>query len=291
MAPNSTALEFIPEHLQEYITVQNPELYTAMDHAAWRFIMRVSKAFFSKTAHPLYLQGLEVTGISTERIPLISEMDAALKNRLIAECKFLRAHSYLLLVQWFGDLALVTKVLTADEYYAQARQPKEKSSQQKLHAIERLPLCPRWRWMTTPLRALCASCSATASSGTASQPCVNSQQVWATNGSVIAYDLSLRQGFAQPCGEVSCRTSVASCRSIVATSATTSSASSRLSSSPPWAAPGSRGRKQPNPWLAGSASAGPGQSSRRQSDPSSMVCFALVVSRRRVQNGFGVYEL
>ena len=34
-----------------------------------------------------------------------------------------------------------------------------------------------------------------------------------------------------------------------------------------------------------------GQSSRRQSDPSSMVCFALVVSRGRVQNGFGVYEL
>lgn len=73
-------LETIPEHLQEYITEQQPELYSAMDQATWRYIMRVSKAFFSKTAHPLYGPGLEATGMSTERIPLISEMDAALRK-------------------------------------------------------------------------------------------------------------------------------------------------------------------------------------------------------------------
>lgn len=73
-------LETIPEHLKEYITEQNPALYTPIDHAAWRYIMRVSKAFFSKHAHPLYLQGLEATGISTERIPLVSEMDEALRK-------------------------------------------------------------------------------------------------------------------------------------------------------------------------------------------------------------------
>jgi phenylalanine-4-hydroxylase len=42
--------------------------------------MRVSKAFFAKHAHPLYLQGLATTGISTDRIPLISEMDCALSK-------------------------------------------------------------------------------------------------------------------------------------------------------------------------------------------------------------------
>ena len=42
--------------------------------------MRVSKAFFSQHGHPLYLQGLETTGISVERIPLISDMDEVLKK-------------------------------------------------------------------------------------------------------------------------------------------------------------------------------------------------------------------
>ncbi len=75
-----TPIEHIPEHLQEYITEQDPSLYSPIDHATWRYIMRVSKAFLSKHAHPLYLHGLEATGISTERIPLVSEMDAALRK-------------------------------------------------------------------------------------------------------------------------------------------------------------------------------------------------------------------
>jgi len=73
-------LETIPEHLREYITEQDPGLYTPIDHASWRYIMRVSRAFFGKHAHPMYLQGLEATGISTERIPRISEMDEALRK-------------------------------------------------------------------------------------------------------------------------------------------------------------------------------------------------------------------
>ncbi len=75
-APLST----IPEHLREYITEQDPSLYTPIDQAVWRYVMRVSKAFFAKHAHPLYLQGLATTGISTDRIPLISEMDSALSK-------------------------------------------------------------------------------------------------------------------------------------------------------------------------------------------------------------------
>lgn len=62
--------------------------------------------------------------VAIENIPRV-EMDAALRDRLAGECKFLRAYSYFLLVQWFGDLVLVTKTLQGDEYYAQERQPKE----------------------------------------------------------------------------------------------------------------------------------------------------------------------
>ena len=73
-------LEIIPEHLREYITEQDPSLYTPIDQAVWRYVMRVSKAFFSEHGHPLYLQGLVSTGISTDRIPLVSDMDHALRK-------------------------------------------------------------------------------------------------------------------------------------------------------------------------------------------------------------------
>ena len=73
-------VETIPEHLREYITEQDPGLYTPIDHAVWRYVMGVSRAFFAKHGHPLYLEGLKATGISTDRVPLISEMDQALRK-------------------------------------------------------------------------------------------------------------------------------------------------------------------------------------------------------------------
>lgn len=71
---------FVPEHLRPFIAKQDASLYTPMDHASWRFILRISRGFFAQNAHRKYLAGLEETGISTERIPLIEEMDAKLKR-------------------------------------------------------------------------------------------------------------------------------------------------------------------------------------------------------------------
>ncbi|MFL5814492.1 MAG: phenylalanine 4-monooxygenase, partial [Bdellovibrionia bacterium] len=75
-----TVTEQIPEYLQPYIAHQDPSLYTPIDHASWRFILKISQAFFAKNAHPMYLNGLRETGISTDRIPLISEMDQKLRR-------------------------------------------------------------------------------------------------------------------------------------------------------------------------------------------------------------------
>lgn len=72
--------EKIPEYLQPYIARQDPSLYTAIDHASWRFILKISRAFFTNNAHEKYLQGLKETGISLERIPLIQEMDQCLRK-------------------------------------------------------------------------------------------------------------------------------------------------------------------------------------------------------------------
>ncbi len=70
----------VPEHLLPHIADQDASLYTPMDHAGWRFILKISKAFFAKHAHQKYLDGLSETGISSERIPLIAEMDEKLRR-------------------------------------------------------------------------------------------------------------------------------------------------------------------------------------------------------------------
>ncbi len=74
------AVETIPDHLAPYVVQQDPSLYTAIDHASWRFVLKISKRYFAKHAHQKYLDGLIETGISSERIPLISEMDQCLRK-------------------------------------------------------------------------------------------------------------------------------------------------------------------------------------------------------------------
>lgn len=79
-ATSSHARPSVPTHLKPYIAKQKYELYSAIDHASWRFIMRVSKSFFKNHAHKKYMKGLEQTGITVERIPRITEMDKKLKK-------------------------------------------------------------------------------------------------------------------------------------------------------------------------------------------------------------------
>jgi len=72
--------KFIPPHLRKFIVEQNYENYTAIDHAVWRFIMRISKEFFKSHAHISYLEGLKKTGISIDRIPHVDDMDYKLSK-------------------------------------------------------------------------------------------------------------------------------------------------------------------------------------------------------------------
>ncbi len=73
-------IENIPNHLKKYVVDQNYDRYTPIDQATWRYILRQLKDFLSKNAHECYLEGLEKTGISSEEIPKISEMNKKLKN-------------------------------------------------------------------------------------------------------------------------------------------------------------------------------------------------------------------
>lgn len=72
--------ETIPAHLLAWTVEQRPELYTAIDHAVWRYVLRVCGAFFREAAHEAYLDGLAATGIDCERIPLIGEMDERMRR-------------------------------------------------------------------------------------------------------------------------------------------------------------------------------------------------------------------
>ncbi len=70
----------IPDHLRKYVVEQNYENYTSEDQAVWRYIMRRLADFLSHNAHPCYLEGLSKSGISTEFIPHIHEMDKKLNE-------------------------------------------------------------------------------------------------------------------------------------------------------------------------------------------------------------------
>lgn len=70
----------LPQHLKKYCVDQNYARYTPIDQATWRYCLRQLKDFLSKNAHPIYIEGLEKTGISEEQIPRIEEMSEKLKN-------------------------------------------------------------------------------------------------------------------------------------------------------------------------------------------------------------------
>jgi phenylalanine-4-hydroxylase len=74
------SLDRLPLYLRKYCSEQNYNKYSPRDHAAWRFIMRQSREYFKQHAVPIYVEGLKKTGIPLDRIPKISEMDAALQE-------------------------------------------------------------------------------------------------------------------------------------------------------------------------------------------------------------------
>lgn len=76
----TSAFDRLPNYLRRYTTTQAADRYTPVDHAAWRYIMRQSRAYFREHAVPIYLDGLNKTGITLDHIPLIHEMDRKLSE-------------------------------------------------------------------------------------------------------------------------------------------------------------------------------------------------------------------
>jgi phenylalanine-4-hydroxylase len=73
-------LEKLPKHLMSLVVDQPYDEYTSRDHAVWRYVMRQNLDYLAKVAHPAYLDGLRKTGISSERIPRLEEMNRILRE-------------------------------------------------------------------------------------------------------------------------------------------------------------------------------------------------------------------
>lgn len=69
-----------------------------------------------------YYVGIFRANLAIDRIPTVPEMDENLRNRLIGEAKFLRAHFYFNLVRWFGDVPLLTEPFPSE--FSIERSPK-----------------------------------------------------------------------------------------------------------------------------------------------------------------------
>jgi len=65
-------------HLRPYISKQYYHRYTPIDHAVWRFVMKQNHYFLKDIAHPAYVNGLRDSGIKTESIPKVDDMNKSL---------------------------------------------------------------------------------------------------------------------------------------------------------------------------------------------------------------------
>lgn len=70
----------LPKHLKQYVVDQHYENYTSIDHAVWRYVMRQNSNFLKKIAHPAYMDGLQKTGITIDKIPNVKEANKILEK-------------------------------------------------------------------------------------------------------------------------------------------------------------------------------------------------------------------
>ena len=80
LTPSERAIQGLPLHLRRQVVPQDYAAYTPRDQAVWRYILRRLVHHLASRAHPSYLRGLEATGIGTEHIPSMDEMNERLSR-------------------------------------------------------------------------------------------------------------------------------------------------------------------------------------------------------------------
>ena len=73
-------IERLPKHLRQFIKPQNYDDYSPINQAVWRYVLRRLVSYLSNVAHESYLEGLQKTGISLDKIPSMYGMNRILKD-------------------------------------------------------------------------------------------------------------------------------------------------------------------------------------------------------------------
>ncbi|UVI30629.1 aromatic amino acid hydroxylase [Paenibacillus spongiae] len=73
-------MKIIPSHLKPYAAEQHYDRYTPINHAVWRYVMRQNRHALHDKAHSAFVDGLLRSGIETEKIPRVSEMNECLSK-------------------------------------------------------------------------------------------------------------------------------------------------------------------------------------------------------------------
>jgi phenylalanine-4-hydroxylase len=71
-------IDDLPSHLRPFIARQDYSDYSPRDQAVWRFVMKHLTRQLADSAHLVYIEGLQRTGIALDHIPSIEEMNDCL---------------------------------------------------------------------------------------------------------------------------------------------------------------------------------------------------------------------
>lgn len=72
---NNPQVAKLPKHLRQFIVEQHYEKYTPIDQAVWRYVMRQNYSYLKHVAYYPYIKGLQLAGLSIERIPDLQTMN------------------------------------------------------------------------------------------------------------------------------------------------------------------------------------------------------------------------
>ena len=70
----------LPKSLHTFIVKQPYNDYTFQNQAVWRYVMRLNIDYLKEVAHKSYIKGLNLTGISIDKIPMMEGMNRILKD-------------------------------------------------------------------------------------------------------------------------------------------------------------------------------------------------------------------
>lgn len=79
--PHTSPMPEVPPHLKPFVVEQRYDLYTAIDHAVWRYVIRQNSRALKGRAHEAYLSHFTETGMTVESIPNIERMNRFLTTR------------------------------------------------------------------------------------------------------------------------------------------------------------------------------------------------------------------